>query len=225
MKKKLTIKRLLFLMFLTPLLPIFPAIGGIDGQQSNDAGAGEGNEEEENTNQENAENENTEVNKLSLTQEELDELISKRVNAAKKKTLKDFEDKQNKAQEKKRIENLSEVERLKHEIAERDKQIQEMQYNSKKNLIKTDVISKATALNIINADAAYKLMNLDDIDVTDDGEVVGVNESLQTLIKEMPFLIKQAVKSGGDDQNQDSLNNKKKGNTMNDLIRKAAGII
>jgi hypothetical protein len=78
-------------------------------------------------------------------------------------------------------------------------------------------------LNIVDPDAAYVLMDKTGIEVEDDDRVTGVKEALEDLVKSKPYLVGKAnAKKTGDDQSDDK--SKKSGSSMNDLIRKAAGI-
>jgi hypothetical protein len=57
-------------------------------------------------------------------------------------------------------------------------------------LIKSEVIRLCNAddIRIRDADAAYRLMNHDDVEVDEDGEVYGVEDALKALLKDRPYL-------------------------------------
>jgi len=59
---------------------------------------------------------------------------------------------------------------------------------TKEALVKAAVTVQASALGIIDPDAAYALMSKDGVAVNDKLEVIGVKEALATLLKEKPYL-------------------------------------
>ncbi len=90
-------------------------------------------------------------------------------------------------------------------------------------LIRAEVKSIASDLQIIDSDAAYLLMGKEDVAVDDGGNVSGVKESLEALLKAKPFLRKSdgaASRSGGEFNGNDG---NKSSTSMNRLIRQAAG--
>ena len=97
--------------------------------------------------------------------------------------------------------------------------------NANKKLILAEVKSQAVGLKIIDSDAAYSLMEKNDIEVDDDGNVTGVKESLEKLIENKKYLVKGSTdndnKNVGDDQQ--GKGNKGTSLDMNALIRKSAG--
>ena len=65
-------------------------------------------------------------------------------------------------------------------------------------------------------------MSKEDVEVSKDGKVIGVDEALKALIKEKPYLVGEGtVHKTGDNQNENK--DKKPTGVMNDLIRRAAG--
>lgn len=57
-------------------------------------------------------------------------------------------------------------------------------------LIRAEVKSVAADLGVVDADAAYSLMNRDGVTVNDDGDVAGVKEALEALLTSKPYLKK-----------------------------------
>lgn len=88
-------------------------------------------------------------------------------------------------------------------------------------LLRAEVKSVSADLGIVDSDAAYALMARDDVAVDDDGNVTGVKAALEALLKAKPYLKKQeaATASGGEFNGSDT----KSGESMNALLRKAAG--
>lgn len=80
---------------------------------------------------------------------------------------------------------LAELEKTKLLMQERETALQKRQ-------IENAFILAANGKNIIDPDAALKLANLSGVKITDEG-VNGVNEALETLIKERPYLVKAAT--------------------------------
>lgn len=151
----------------------------------------------------------------TFTQEELDDIISKRLNRERKKWKEDLEKEKKKAA-------MDENERLKAEKEDAEKGAQEAIGKANERLIRAEVIAQAASLDVVDPAAAFALMDKEGVEVDDDGNVKGVDKALKSLVKEKPYLVqKKDTKKAGDDQGDDKGN--KGGFSMNDLIRKAAG--
>jgi hypothetical protein len=152
----------------------------------------------------------------SFTQEDLDKIIRDRIKRERKAWEQKIEEEKKKAA-------MSESERLKAEKEEAEKKATAAVERANQRLIRSEVIAQAAELNIVDPDAAYVLMDKTGIEVEDDDRVTGVKEALEDLVKSKPYLVGKAnAKKTGDDQSDDK--SKKSGSSMNDLIRKAAGI-
>ncbi len=152
-----------------------------------------------------------------FSQEELDAIITKRLVRERKAWEQKMEKERKKAA-------MSEAERLKTEKEDAEKRAENAIAEANTRLIRSEVIAQSVELDIVDSEAAYALMEKDDISVEDDGTVKGVKEALKLLIKAKPYLVKKAdasPKKTGDDQSKDK--GKKPILSMNDLIRKAAG--
>jgi hypothetical protein len=216
-------KKILFTSFLFPIVPILSVEGDGESGESSENTDGE-NSNAENENSENREDgNNTSGQVVFKSQADLDNLLKSRINKAIKKTREELE-----AEKKK--ENLSELERLKLENQESDQKLIEATNRANQFLIQSKVVSIASKLKIRDPEAAYILMNKDDVSIDDNGKVMGIENSLKALIKEKPYLLdsgndsnNQESQSGGDDQNAGL--NKPNGNSadMNFLIRRKAG--
>lgn len=208
-------RKILLSCLLFPVMPMLQAdgasgggAGGTDdkGSAGEDTGSGaEGSGEG---------SKKTEDEKL-FSQTQLDDIIGRRLAKERKaweKTMKDAEE----------TAKLSEIEKLKKEKEDADKSKADIITKANQRLIKSEVIVKAVALKIVDPDAAYALMDKTDIEVSDDGEVVGIDDALKKLVKNKPYLIGEGiVTKTGDNQNDNK--DKKPTGAMNDLIRKAAG--
>lgn len=211
------IKKLFLTSFLLPVMPILSVPD--DGQSGNDNND-KSNDDKSNDDKSNDDNKESKEDARVIfgSQEEFDAVIQARVNRAVKKT-----EEENAA--KKAKENMTEIEKIKDEKAESDKRAVEATNRANKTLIRAEVISQATKLNIVDPSAAFALMDTENVSIDDNGNVKGVNVSLKALIKDKPYLVNtnvDSVKSSGDDQNAGS-GKKKKGIDMNTLIRRAAG--
>jgi hypothetical protein len=220
-------KRMLFLFL---LLPVFPIIGIPDDSNSGDNNNNGNNDNNDNNNNDgnnnnnnndnNGDNNNNQRKQIVFnSQEDLDKLVSSRINSAVRKAQKEKDDEYKKAQ-------MTETERLKVEREEAIKNANDAITNANNLLIKAEAIRISTKLGLIDSEAAFLLMQKENIEVKD-GIVKGVEDSLTQLIKEKPYLLNQNSNNNnnraGDDQN--SSNNNRNGNmNMNALIRRAAGL-
>jgi hypothetical protein len=223
-------KKVLFASFLFPIVPVLSIPEGENGENENSEN--QDNTNGENSNSENGNDGNGEDGNNSSgqvifnSQAELDNLLKSRINKAIKKTREELE-----AEKKK--ESLSELERLKLEKEESDQKLIEATNRSNQFLIQSKVVSIASKLKIRDPEAAFILMDKDDVSIDDNGKVLGIENSLKALIKEKPYLLdsgnndsnNQNPQSGGDDQNAGS--NKPNGSSvdMNYLIRRKAGYV
>lgn len=140
---------------------------------------------------------------LSLTQEELDALIAKRLDRVSKKYA-DYDEVKAKADEyareleSKRQAELSEIERA-QEVAkqfEEEKQalatqLETIKTQAKQERIRNAFTKAATKANIEYVEDALVLADLSQVDVDEDGNVVGVDEIVEALAESKPFLLKK----------------------------------
>lgn len=137
----------------------------------------------------------------TITQEELDEIVEKRL-ARERAKFADYEDLKAKAAEfeaeRERIERekLSEAERLQADLAAEQKAKQElaeqlatMQSQAEQQKVKTAFVRKASEAGIKYTDAAVKLSDLSALQFGEDGELIGIDDAINVLITENPFLI------------------------------------
>jgi len=199
------LKKLLTIMLLGPLFPVLR----IEGEEGKEEPEPEEKPEEPEGKQEPAK---------TFSQQEIDRIIEKRLSLERKAWKKQVDDDNLKAQ-------MSVEERLKAEKGEAETKANEAIVKANQRLVRSEILNKAANLGVIDTDAAYKLLDKDDIDVDDDGNVTGVEEAIKALITAKPYLIKKTSsddtnKSGDDQQGS---NNKKKSVSLNDLIRRATG--
>jgi len=68
---------------------------------------------------------------------------------------------------------------------------------AKTALIRAAFAEAAIGANLVSADDAFKLADLSKVTVDDDGNVEGVREAVEALVKAKPYLVKQGGGSGG----------------------------
>ncbi len=151
----------------------------------------------------------------TYTQQEVEKLIEKRLIRERKTAKEQREEEIKKA-------NMTENEKLKAEKEESEKKAQEKINIANQRLIKSEVYLEAAKLKIIDADAAFSLMNKENIEIDDDGKIKGIKESLDLLIKEKTWIVKnenevKEIKTGAAPKET------KKTFDFNSLIRNAAG--
>jgi hypothetical protein len=138
---------------------------------------------------------------LSLTQEELDQMMGERARraerAAKASMLKelglesvdDLKETVTAYREKQQAE-MSELEKAQAKLDELKAEKADLEAQMRESRIKRAVEAKAQELNFHNPARAYDLMDRSDVDLVE-GDVVGVEESLKALVKAEPYLVKQ----------------------------------
>lgn len=207
------------------LLPIFPIIGvpdsdGAGDNQENDDGKNADGEQDKNNSNTDGESGSTEEDKV-YTKKEFTEQIEKRYARERKKIEKKVREE---FENNKKKEEMTENERLKAEKEETEKNANSKIESANKRLIKAEVKTIAVELNIVDGDGAYQLMNKENIEVDENGNITGVKEALEELIKNKTYLVKSTPGTSqtvGDDQQ--GKGKKTSGFDMNALIRRAAG--
>ena len=211
------VKKILKILLLGPVLPIIGIPENDNSDNNNDDSNIGDNDNDDGSGDDGTNDDNTKEKQVVFkSQKEFDKVISKRINSAIKTKQAEWENTQKKAQ-------MSELEKIQAERDEANKRADAIAESANKTLLKADVISKCSSLNIIDADAAYALINRDDIEIKD-GKVEGVKEALKNLIVEKPWLVKnnEDPKPSGDDQNKDTSKNKSKSN-MDSILRSMYG--
>lgn len=169
----------------------------------------------------------------TFTQEQLDEIVAKRLERERKKFA-DYEEIRKKAEryekelEQKRLAEMSEKERA-EEIARKaqeekdalEKQLNELKTQIEREKIRNEFIKQAQTANIAYIDDALALADLSAVKIDESGNVVGVDDVVKSLIENKPFLLaqKQQPKQIGDASNP-SKNDAQK--TAEQLLHEAA---
>lgn len=81
----------------------------------------------------------------------------------------------------------SEVERLAQQVADLQGELTDKDNAIQEKAISTDVKLSASKMGIVDPDAAYRLIDPNEVNY-ENGEVVGVEKALKNLLKERPYL-------------------------------------
>jgi len=109
-----------------------------------------------------------------------------RESADRRKRLEAFE----KAELDRAKKDLSEVERLKGQVAELDKRARELEAEREMMIIRSAVERAAAALGFHSAEDAYQLADLSGVEIDEDGKVSNVDKALKELVKARPYLVR-----------------------------------
>ena len=88
---------------------------------------------------------------------------------------------------------MSEIERAKAQAQKAEDALKEREAQYRQDRIRYAVEMTATQMQFHDPGDAYKLLNLSDVTVGEDGEVIGAKAALETLAKDKPHLIKNAI--------------------------------
>ena len=207
-------KKILHLLKIVMLGPIYPILS-VEGDDSNDGAGNEGDDGNNNNNDDGDQNtntsENNDSNNSQFNQADVDKIISKRLKQQEKKLREEFEATRNK-------EKMSDIEKANFERDEAVKKITALENQTNTLLIKSEIITEAQKMNVVDVDAVYQLLNKNDIEI-ENGKVTGVKEAIKVLLNEKPFLNKTGNSNIGDNQNQSGGGTKNK--SFNDILRNA----
>lgn len=113
---------------------------------------------------------------------------------------------------------LSEAEKAQARIAELEKQNQALLDSAHRDRLERQVALAAPKYGIVDPDAAVRLLDIDRLDVADDGTINNLDDTLKNLIKDRPWLVGTQRGSGGGGARP-----QQPATSMNDVIRQAAG--
>ncbi|HEX7021398.1 MAG TPA: hypothetical protein VF171_00975 [Trueperaceae bacterium] len=82
------------------------------------------------------------------------------------------------------------------QLAEANRKAQEATEKANERLVRAEVKSVAADLGLVDAEAAYALMDRSNVQVADDGTVDGVKEALEALAEAKPYLKAQPKGNG-----------------------------
>jgi hypothetical protein len=138
----------------------------------------------------------------TFTEDELNEIIKKRLERERKKyegfdEIKAEYERLKKAEEERKQAEMTELERLQEKLAELEKQAQEAEQAktqtleaANKRLIKSEfkVLAKELGVRSEALEDAFVLADLSAVEIDDDGNVKGVKEAVEALKKAKPYL-------------------------------------
>jgi len=208
------IKKILLVLLLGPLFPLLSIPD--NGNEEKDPNEKDPKDEQDPM------AEKDPIPEKTFNQAELDSIVTKRLNRERKAWQKQLD-------EDKAKQDLTENEKLKLEKEEADKKVLQAIETANKRLIRAEIINKAASKNVIDTDVVLALIDMEDIEVNENGDIKGVDDALKALIEKKPYLIKgksqdeEDNRKAGDDQQQGQ--GKKTKVSFNDLIRKATGRI
>jgi DNA-binding helix-hairpin-helix protein with protein kinase domain len=142
----------------------------------------------------------------TFTQDEVNELIMKRLERERKKYA-DYDDLKAQLEELRKVDEerkraeMSEIERYKADLEKAlnerqtfEQELEKLRESVKQERIKNAFITAATSANIAYIDDAFRLADLSAVTIDEDGNVVGIEDAIKTLVEHKPFLLAQAKK-------------------------------
>jgi hypothetical protein len=211
------LKKILSIIFLMPIIPMF----GITAEETKSEDDTDKTADDSDKATDETKPEETKVEDKVYSQKEIDLIISKVTKKHKANTEKEVKAAIDKL-------NMTEADRLKLEKEELQKITDSKVEAANKKLIKFEVKQMSEKLGFIDSDIAMLLLNNENIEVDDEGNITGVEQELKRIMQLKPHLVKK-VKADttdtktnvGDDQS--NVNKKKSPFSMTELIRRAAG--
>lgn len=87
--------------------------------------------------------------------------------------------------------------------------------------VRSEVAMASAKLGIVDPEAAYRLLDTDDLDFDDKGQPTNVEAALKGLTRERPWLVNRAPRGGADGGAGGQA--PRQGQSMNDVLRQATG--
>ncbi len=127
----------------------------------------------------------------TFTQAELDDIVQQRL-AREKGKYTDYDQLKKDADELKKLKAASqtEAEKLTNRLAELEKEQATWQRERQESTVRYEVLLAAGKLNIVDPDAAYRLLDLAEIEYDKEGRPTNVEAVLKGLVKAKPYLVK-----------------------------------
>lgn len=85
---------------------------------------------------------------------------------------------------------LSETERMQKRLAELEKEAEQLKQDRQERTVRYETMLAAGKLNIVDPDAAFRLMDASALEFDENGSPTNVEKVLQGLIKARPYLVK-----------------------------------
>lgn len=142
----------------------------------------------------------------TFTEDEVNEIVRKRLERAYKKYA-DYDDLKAQLEELRKVDEerkraeMSEIERYKADLEKAlnerqtfEQELEKLRESVKQERIKNAFITAATSANIAYIDDAFRLADLSAVTIDEDGNVVGIEDAIKALVEHKPFLLAQAKK-------------------------------
>jgi hypothetical protein len=88
---------------------------------------------------------------------------------------------------------LTESERMARRVAELEREQTEYLAERQERVVRYEVMLAASKLNIVDPDAAFRLIDLANLEFDEDGMPKNLDKALKELVKARPYLVKQAA--------------------------------
>ena len=102
------------------------------------------------------------------------------------------------AEEERKAAQLSEIDKALKAKADAETRAQAAEERMRTAAIRNAVVLAATRANFHDAEDAFRLADLEGVQIGDDGKVSGVEEALKALAKAKPHLVRQAASASGE---------------------------
>ena len=106
------------------------------------------------------------------------------------------------------------------QISELQQKNQEIESRANDRLIRSEIKFISSTLGVVDPDVAFQLLDKSKVQIKEDGNISGVKEALEALLKAKPYLRGQSTQVVGGNTNPGS---QSAGFSMNDFIRQSAG--
>ena len=90
---------------------------------------------------------------------------------------------------------LSETERMQRKLADLEKEAEQLKRDRQERTVRYETMLAASKLNIVDPDAAFRLMDASALEFDENGSPTNMEKVLQGLIKTRPYLVKQVQNS------------------------------
>ena len=170
----------------------------------------------------------------TFTEDEVNEIIKKRLERERKKYA-DYDDLKaqleqfRQAEEERKRAEMTELERYKADLEKAlnerqtfEQELAKLRESIKQERIKNAFITAATNANIAYIDDAYRLADLSAVTIDEDGNVVGMEDVIKALVEHKPFLLAQAKKEPKPIGESTNPKNDKSDKSAEQLLREAA---
>lgn len=86
-------------------------------------------------------------------------------------------------------EKLSEQERLRLRLSELERELGEREVRMREHTLRYETMLRARELGIIDPEAAYRLLDLAEVEYDEDGRPVNIDKLLRELVRKRPYLV------------------------------------